>query len=129
LLDQTQQQITLDSRDVVVDFRVVRTGRVTGVVWFDVNENGRVDDSERPLPDVRVVTGSGRDTLTNENGYFLIGDLPPGEHIVLVDEKTLPERTKSVSGSLTIKVAAGSETTTLFPITALPDQIKKFPGN
>ena len=129
LLDQTQQQITLDSRDVVVDFRVVRTGRVTGVVWFDVNENGRVDDSERPLPDVRVVTGSGRDTLTNENGYFLIGDLPPGEHILLVDEKTLPERTKSVSGSLMIKIAAGSETTTLFPITALPDQIKKFPGD
>jgi hypothetical protein len=129
LLDQTQQQITLDSRDVVVDFRVVRTGRVSGVVWFDVNENGRVDDSERPLPDVRVVTGSGRDTLTNENGYFLIGDLPPGEHILFVDEKTLPERSRSVAGSLTIKIGAGSETSTLLPITALPDQIKKFPGN
>ena len=41
LLDSTQQQIMLDSRDVVVDFRVVRTGRVSGVVWLDVNENGR----------------------------------------------------------------------------------------
>lgn len=128
LLDDTQQQITLNStRDVVVDFRVVRTGRVSGVVWLDDNENGRMDDSERRLADVRVVTGSGRDTLTDENGYFMIGDLPPGEHILLLDEKTLPERTRSVAGSLTLKVAAGNETATLFPVTNLPDQIKKFP--
>jgi hypothetical protein len=130
LLDSTQQQITLESnRDVVVDFRVVRTGRLSGVVWFDSNENGRLDDSEQPLADVRVVTGSGRDTLTNESGYFHIGDLPPGEHILLLDEKTLPERTKSVSGSLTVKVTAANETTTIFPVTPLPDQIKRFPKN
>ncbi len=128
LLDNTQQQITLDSnRDVVVDFRVVRTGRVSGVVWHDENENGNMDDSERRLADVRVVTGSGRDTLTDENGYFLIGDLPPGEHILLLDEKTLPEGTRSAAGSQNVKVAAGNETATVFPVTMIPDQIKKFP--
>jgi len=128
LLDQTQQLITIESnRDVIVDFRVVRTGRISGVVWLDLNENGRLDESEQPLADVRVVTGSGRDTLTNEKGYFIIGDLPPGEHIVLLDEKTIPERTRSLLGSQTIKVAAGNETTTTFPVAPLPDQIKKFP--
>lgn len=106
LLDDTHQLITLDSgRDSIVDFRVVRTGRITGLVWLDVNENGRLDDGERPLPDVRVVTGSGRDTLTDANGYFIIGDLPPGEHILLLDEKTIPEQTRSVAGSQPIKVA------------------------
>jgi hypothetical protein len=128
LLDHTQQQIILDSnRDAVVDFRVVRTGRISGVVWFDTNENGRLDDGEQPLPDVRIVTGSGRDTLTDDNGYFHIGDLPPGEHILLLDEKTLPEQTRSVAGSQTIKVAAGNETATVFPVAKLPDQIRKFP--
>jgi hypothetical protein len=128
LLDQTQQQITIEStRDVIVDFRVVRTGRISGLVWFDANENGRFDEGEQPLPDVRVVTGSGRDTLTNDKGYFIIGDLPPGEHILLLDEKTIPEQTKSGLGSQTIKVAAGNETSTLFPVTTLPAQIKKFP--
>ena len=77
-------------------FRVVRTGRISGVVWLDLNENGRLDETEQPLPDVRVVTGSGRDTLTDEKGYFIIGDLPPGEHIVLFDEKTIPEQTRSI---------------------------------
>lgn len=128
LLDQTQQLITIESnRDVIVDFRVVRTGRISGVVWLDLNENGRLDESEQPLPDVRVVTGSGRDTLTNDKGYFIIGDLPPGEHIVLLDEKTIPEQTRSLLGSQTIKVAAGNETTTTFPVAPLPAQIKKFP--
>ena len=127
LLDSTQQQITLDNRDVVVDFRVVRTGRVTGVVWLDLNENGRIDESERPLANVRVVTGSGRDTLTDDNGYFMIGDLPPGEHILLLDEKTLPERTHSAFGSVTVKVTGGNETAASLPVTLLPDQIKKFP--
>jgi copper amine oxidase-like protein len=128
LLDQTQQQITIEStRDVIVDFRVVRTGRITGLVWFDTNENGRLDAGEQPLPDVRVVTGSGRDTLTDDKGYFIIGDLPPGEHILLLDEKTIPEQTRSIMGSQTIKVAAGNETSTLFPVTTLPAQIKKFP--
>ena len=128
LLDNTQQLITLASnRDVMVDFRVVRTGRISGVVWMDINENGKLDETEQPLPDVRVVTGSGRDTLTDDKGYFMIGDLPPGEHIILLDEKTIPEQTRSLTGSQTIKVAAGNETATTFPVAALPDQIKKFP--
>jgi hypothetical protein len=130
LLDNTQQLITLDSnRDVMVDFRVVRTGRISGLVWMDANNNGRLDETEQPLPDVRVVTGSGRDTLTDEKGYFNIGDLPPGEHIILLDEKTIPEQTRSIAGSQTVKVAAGNETVTTFPIAPLPDQIKKFPKN
>ena len=122
-----QQLVTLDSRhDQIVNFRVVRTGRISGHVWLDANENGLLDEGERALPDVRVVTSSGRDTLTDDNGYFIIGDLPPGEHILL-DEKTIPERTRSVSGSLTVKVAGGNGSVAVFPVAVLPDQVKKFP--
>jgi len=128
LLDDVQQIVTMDSRrDSIVNFRVVRTGRISGLVWLDTNENGKLDGAELPLSDVRVVTGSGRDTLTDGNGYFIIGDLPPGEHILLLDEKTIPERTRSAAGSLTVKVSAGNETSTILPVTPLPDQIKKFP--
>ncbi len=128
LLDGAQQQVALVSkRDSVVDFRLVRTGRISGVVWLDLNENGKLDEGEQPLADVRIVTGSGRDTMTDANGYFLIGDLPPGEHVVLVDEKTLPDQTRSVNGSLSIKVLAGSESSGVaFAITRLPPEVKRF---
>lgn len=128
LLDGPQQAATLaPGRDAVVDFRLVRTGRVTGVVWFDRNENGVLDEGEQPLGDVRVVTGSGRDTLTDANGAFVVGDLSPGEYALLLDEKTLPERTRSAAGSLTVRVVAGTETNGLkFAVVNLPPEVKRF---
>lgn len=128
LLDDARQAAILEQgRDSIVDFRLVRTGRVTGVVWLDLNANNQLDEGEQPLADVRVVTASGRDTLTDENGVFLIGDLPPGEHVVLIDEKTLPEKTISTAGTLSVKVEAGSETGNVnFYITPAPPEIKRF---
>jgi|GEM_PF-615388 len=129
MLDGPQQTVTLlPGRDSIVDFRLVRTGRMTGAVWFDANENGQLDEGERPLPDVRIMLGSGRDTLTDENGVFIIGDLPPGDHVVLIDEKTLPENMRSANGSLTVKVQAGTETADInLPVTLIPPVIKRFP--
>jgi hypothetical protein len=130
MLDSPKQMVTLlPGRDSIVDFRLVRTGRLSGVVWFDANTNGQIDEGEHSLPDVRIVLGSGRDTLTDENGVFTIGDLPPGEHVLLIDEKTLPENTRSAAGSLTIKVQAGSETRDInLPVTTIPAEIKRFPS-
>jgi hypothetical protein len=129
MLDGPQQAVTLlPGRDSIVYFRLVRTGRLSGLVWFDANGNGQIDEDEHPLPDVRIVMGSGRDTLTDENGVFSIGDLPPGEHVVLIDEKTLPENTRSSAGSLTIKVLAGSETGDVkLPVIVIPAEIRRFP--
>jgi hypothetical protein len=131
LLDGAQQEASLlQGRDSIVDFRLVRTGRISGLVWLDANDNKRHDAGEQILPGVRVVTGSGHDTLTDENGVFLIGDLPPGEHVILIDEKTLPEKTVSVSGTLSVKVLAGSESANInFPVAPAAPEIKRFASN
>jgi hypothetical protein len=131
LLDSAQQTAVLrPGRDTIIDFRLVRTGRIRGIVWLDQNGNGKFDKGEQALSDVRVLTSSGRDTLTNAEGEFVLGDLPPGEHIVLIDEKTLPENTKPLVGSLQVSVRAGSETKDVnFPVVNKPAQInvKRFP--
>ena len=132
LLTSARQTLALRSgRDMIVDFRLVRTGRIRGVVWMDLNGDGKIDDGEPMLADVRVVTGSGRDTLTDAQGEFILGDLPPGEHVVLIDEKTLTENTKS-AGSLQVTVEAGGETSKVnFQI--VPKQaeitVKHFPAS
>jgi hypothetical protein len=65
--------------------------------------------------------------LTDVNGVYSIGDVAPGEHVVLIDEKTLPEKTKTARAPLSVKVLAGAETSeTNFPIVALPPEIKRF---
>lgn len=125
LLTSAQHAVMMNSgRDLIVDFRLVRTGRMKGVVWMDLNDNGKVDDGEQLLADVRVVTGSGRDTLTDAEGQFILGDLPPGEHVVLIDEKTLPENTRSAARSLRVNIEAGGETSNVgFPIVARPAEV------
>lgn len=128
LLDGAEQRATLlTGRDSVVDFRLVRTGRITGVVWLDANENGKFDAGEETLSDVRVTAGSGHDTLTDSNGVFVIGDLPPGEHTIIVDEKTLPEKMKLALAPTAVKVLAGCETGEVnFPVIFIPAEVKRF---
>ena len=128
LLDNPTKESALQAgRDSTIDFRLVRTGRVRGRVWLDLNENGKFDDGETPLADVRVVTGSGRDTLTDADGYFVIGDLAPGEHVILIDEKTLPQKTKSGFSPRSVQVFPGRETGDLdLSVIMIPAEVKRF---
>jgi hypothetical protein len=130
LLTSAQHTVVLTSgRNLIVDFRLVRTGRMKGIVLMDLNENGKIDEGEQLLADVRIVTCSGRDTLTDGHGQFTLGDLPPGERVILIDEKTLPDNTRSPAGSLRVTVEAGGETNNVnFPIVTRPAEvnIKRF---
>jgi hypothetical protein len=131
LIDNAQQTAVMRAgRDSIVDFRLVRTGRMRGTVWLDENGNGVRDDDEQGLADVRVITSSGRDTLTDEKGEFVIGDLPPGEHTVLIDERTLPNNSRSKQGSFPVTIQAGKETPNVnLPVMPKPVevQVKTFP--
>lgn len=128
MLDGGSRDVTLDpGRLTQFDFRLVRTGRVTGRVWLDANSNGILDDGESPLADVRIVTASGRDTLTNGDGYFSVADLPPGEHSFYIDEKTLPEKTVPGTKPLAVQTFAGRETSDVFlTVIPVPAEVKRF---
>jgi hypothetical protein len=89
--EESRAVVLVGGFNTVVDFRTARTGRVAGTVWLDANGNGIQDAGEKPLADVRVVTSTGRDTLTDESGQFSIADLAPGLHVLVVDIKTLPD--------------------------------------
>ncbi len=127
-LDAETKNVNLrPERASVSDFRLVRTGRISGRVWLDKNENGKPDEGETPLADVRVVTASGRDTLTDNEGYFSIGDLPPGDHVILIDEKTLPEKTMAELKPVAIRTLPGLETADIrLPVTMIPAEVKRF---
>ncbi|HEV3469279.1 MAG TPA: hypothetical protein VG148_08155, partial [Pyrinomonadaceae bacterium] len=145
ILDEQSRAVTLPPGfDAVVDFRLVRTGRVTGAVWLDRDGDGRMGEDEPALAGVRVVTGGGRDTLTDELGQYVIGDLPPGLHVVLVDAKTLPDDTvvralapdspeglpaqsRPARGVSQVTVAAGAETAGVsFAVSNRPAEVKRF---
>lgn len=128
LLDGGSRDLILSGgKSAAMDFRLVRTGRMSGRVWLDRNNDGKFDDGESPLADIRIVTASGRDTLTDADGYFTIADLAPGEHVVLIDEKTLPEKVVTRGKPLAVHIFAGRETSEVFlAIIDRPAEVKKF---
>ncbi|HJQ27527.1 MAG TPA: hypothetical protein VKA60_26815 [Blastocatellia bacterium] len=132
LTGSEQTAVLVTGRDTIVDFRLVQTGRLQGMVWLDLNGNGQPDPGEPGLADVRIVTGSGRDTLTDATGEFVLSDLPPGEHVVLIDEKTLPDMQRSATGSVRVTIKPGGETRgTFLPVVrkTLDVTVKRFPGD
>lgn len=125
--ESTQDTRLVPGHSSTFDFRLVRTGRITGRVWLDTNENGKFDEGETPLPDVRVVTASGRDTLTDIDGVFTIGDLAPGEHTFFIDEKTLPEKTVPARKPIAVQAFPGRVTSDVFlTVIPTPAEIKRF---
>lgn len=93
-----------------VDFRLIKTGQLSGTVWQDSNGNGKPDAGEKLFGDVRIVTSSGKDTLSDESGHFVIGDLPPGEYVVFVDERTLPAGFRNKAAKVLVRILAGKLT-------------------
>jgi len=111
LLTGGQQNVSLSpGSGNSLDFRLVRTGRLHGRVWLDANENGKFDEGEKPLADVRVFTSNEHDTLSDADGYYTLGDLAPGEVTVSLDEATLPEKTAAPAKPLILQVFPGRET-------------------
>lgn len=128
LLTGGQQNVDLrPATSNAIDFRLVRTGRLHGRVWFDANENGKFDEGEKALADVRVYTTDERDTLTDPDGYYTLGDLAPGEVTVHVDQATLPEKTAAPAKPLIMQVYPGRETADAdLLIRRTPAEVKRF---
>ncbi len=74
------------------------TNLVTGMAWFDENENGTIDDNEKTLSDIKVKllntntntflkndNGNDVEVATNEKGIYIISNIPNGEYIAIFD--------------------------------------------
>jgi uncharacterized repeat protein (TIGR01451 family) len=80
-----------------VDFGYTGTGSIGDTVWIDTDGDGVQDDGEEGIPGATVtVTWAGPDgdpgtdddiayvTTTDENGVYLVDNLPPGSYTVAV---------------------------------------------
>lgn len=66
------------------DIRFIKPGKVGDIAWLDTDENGMVDEGEPRIPGVEVRLLAGGETVysavTDEQGYYLINDVYPGEY-------------------------------------------------
>ena len=105
-----EQNLTVAPRSFVTsDFRLVKSGSLSGRVWNDANANGKFDEGEG-LTDIHVVSSSGKDTYTEPDGAFFLSELPPGEQTIFIDERYQPEDLIIPSLSLRATVRSGQLT-------------------
>jgi hypothetical protein len=66
------------------------SGRLTGVVYLDANENGRYDAGETGAPNVTVILDGRFSTRTDANGRFDFAAVVAGHHVLTVQSDNLP---------------------------------------
>jgi len=66
------------------------SGRLTGVVYLDANENGRYDAGEAGAPNVTVILDGRFSTRTDANGRFDFPAVVAGRHVLTVQQDNLP---------------------------------------
>jgi hypothetical protein len=66
------------------------SGRLTGVVYLDANENGRYDAGETGAPNVTVILDGRFSTRTDTNGRFDFPAVVAGHHVLTVQTDNLP---------------------------------------
>ena len=66
------------------------SGRLTGVVYLDANENGRFDAGETGAANVTVILDGRFSTRTDSNGRFDFPAVVAGHHVLTVQSDNLP---------------------------------------
>ncbi len=66
------------------------SGRLTGVVYLDANENGRFDAGETGAPNVTVILDGRFSTRTDANGRFDFAAVAAGHHVLTLQTDNLP---------------------------------------
>lgn len=96
--------VTLTDESVdTVDFGLntpSTSASIAGILWVDLNGDGKIDEGEPLLKDVVVFLdlnedgdydeGTDQRITTNADGEYSFGDLPPGTYTICVDQETLP---------------------------------------
>lgn len=98
----------MPNRENRSDFGVIKTGQIEGKVTYMDYSADPEHPAESPFPDARILATGGRDTYSEGNGLFLLGDLPPGDYELRVDPATLPKGYVVQPASYLVRVKPGA---------------------
>jgi hypothetical protein len=74
-----------------IDFGVSINSGINGVVFHDINGNGKLDRADLPMQGVRVVlAGTSRGATTNSSGMYFFNNLEAGVYNLMLDLQSLP---------------------------------------
>ncbi|NLY91656.1 MAG: hypothetical protein GX081_08660 [Firmicutes bacterium] len=81
------------------------SARVGGVVYLDINANGRFDEGDKTLAGIKILA-DGRLAISNEKGEYMFSNLPPGIYRVDFHLPSLPANYTPVTEPQLIRLRA-----------------------
>jgi uncharacterized repeat protein (TIGR01451 family) len=119
----------VDEAEVIVKPGMIQDrGLIFGKVFYDHNGNFLHDNNEETLKDIEIITEEGIRVITDEYGKYSIPNVRMGDHVLRVNEATLPENTMislsssdflGNSQSRLVKVSHSGIAKANFPITTI----------
>jgi hypothetical protein len=82
-------------------------GAVVGRVFIDRDRDGRMTRTDEPAQGVLVWAGGAKSTRSDAGGLVVLGGLSPGNHVLRVDERTLPPGWEPRTTMIVVSIAPG----------------------
>ncbi|HLE62389.1 MAG TPA: hypothetical protein VI750_04575, partial [Pyrinomonadaceae bacterium] len=71
---------------------------IVGRVFVDENRDGKFDENDKPLANVRLYLHSGQSVVTDSRGLYNLPSLDDGSQVLSLDPITLPDRYRVADG-------------------------------
>lgn len=92
------------------DFRALESGQVRGRVGVVQEGFFEKEPPLKPLPDAHILTSRDRETFSEGDGSFVLGDLAPGTYVLRLDPASVPRGLVSTPATRTVQVKPGQST-------------------
>ncbi|HAP37069.1 MAG TPA: hypothetical protein DCQ28_14505 [Bacteroidetes bacterium] len=73
-------------------------GLIIGKVFYDDNRNTFQDEGENGVKDIELWLEDGTKIITGDDGKFSLPEVKPGQHVMRVNERTLPKNSELLIG-------------------------------
>lgn len=71
------------------DFALTTESGIHGVVYYDENQNGRPDNADNFISEVRISLDNGESTMTDSRGAYFFYNIPAEKYVLSIDINSL----------------------------------------
>ena len=75
---------------VSIDFGIISRSEIYGIIFNDINGNGKFDSKDKGIGDVVLSIEDGTKVSTNDKGQYYFRGISPGDHKITVDINSIP---------------------------------------
>ncbi|UCD16049.1 MAG: pilus assembly protein N-terminal domain-containing protein [Candidatus Omnitrophota bacterium] len=73
-----------------INFGLSKRSGIYGVVFYDVNDDGKLDTKDIPIAGAKITLDGKKATFTNSRGVYFFANIVMGKHTVQIDVNSLP---------------------------------------